>query len=518
MAGTSQLIQPLISPEAFSTLQTVVPGADFREGSKQTCVLPSRAVGASRYRQVLLTSIPLAFADLLAIAACYLVATLVTRSILGTHFYWGMWNNLLALSVCHLLVGSFHELFPASGMNPVRELRNQLNSIGAAFLVLVALNGLVGEVTGNEILTIVMAFPMTFVAAPVSRFCTRKICSPFRWWGEKVMVVGSNKQGLLVYEFLKQHPQRGLKPLGIVDNYRGDYWKLKNGDSIDLVGTIPELVDICRTRHCHWIIAAVADKTETEVRQILTAGSLIPNLVVLNTNLMIPTMWVETFDAAGLAGVHIRDRLLFPYLRMLKRLLDVVMSMMLLLAASPLLLMIAVWIKWTSPGPVFFRHHGRIGRAGRVFGALKIRTMVTNAAEILQQHLDSNPEARAEWNRDLKLRNDPRIIPGIGNFLRRTSLDELPQLWNVLVGDMSLVGPRPIYTDIEVEKFNDFYPLYLRVRPGLTGLWQVSGRNNTSYEDRVRLDSYYVRNWSFWLDYFILLRTVRTVLLREGSY
>jgi len=144
--------------------------------------------------------------------------------------------------------------------------------------------------------------------------------------------------------------------------------------------------------------------------------------------------------------------------------------------------------------------------------------MITNSEEVLRQHLAANPEALVEWLKDLKLKNDPRVIPKIGHFLRRTSLDELPQLWNIIVGDMSLVGPRPIYTDIEIEKFQEKYPLYLRVRPGLTGLWQVSGRNNTSYEDRVRLDSYYVRNWSLWLDYFILLRTIRTVLLREGSY
>ena len=144
--------------------------------------------------------------------------------------------------------------------------------------------------------------------------------------------------------------------------------------------------------------------------------------------------------------------------------------------------------------------------------------MITNSEQVLREYLAANPEAAAEWQRDLKLKDDPRIIPRIGHFLRKTSLDELPQLWNIIVGDMSLVGPRPIYTDIEIQKFREKYPLYLRVRPGLTGLWQVSGRNNTSYDDRVRLDSYYVRNWSLWLDYFILLRTVRTVLLREGSY
>lgn len=517
MAGISQLIQPLISTEAYSTLRTVVPDTGIADGVVRKCVLPSRALGASRYRQVLLTSTPLAVADVLGIVASYLVATLATYWLFDANYYSGLWNNVLALSGCHLLLGSFNELFPASGMNPVRELRNQLTSIAAAFLVLVALNGLVGEVTPNEILTIAIAFPMTLVAAPAARFCTRKICGPLRWWGERVIIVGSTRQGVLVYEFLKAQPQRGLKPLGVVDDQTSTYWKRHVVDSIAFLGTIEDLVQICRKRHCHWVIAAVADQSEAEVRQILTAGSLIPNLVVLNTNLMMPTMWVESFDAAGLAGVHIRDRLMFPYLRLVKRLIDIVLSAMILVMCSPLLLVIAICIKWSSPGPVFFRHRGRIGREGKTFGALKIRTMVTNAGEILQQYLNSNPEAMAEWKRDLKLKNDPRIIPGVGGFLRRTSLDELPQLWNVLVGDMSLVGPRPI-VQAEIEKYSEFYPLYHRVRPGMTGLWQVSGRNNTSYDDRVRLDTYYVRNWSPWLDYYILLRTVRTVILREGSY
>ena len=144
--------------------------------------------------------------------------------------------------------------------------------------------------------------------------------------------------------------------------------------------------------------------------------------------------------------------------------------------------------------------------------------MVPDAAEVLREYLAENPDAQAEWSEFHKLKDDPRVIPRIGSFLRRTSLDELPQLWNVLKGDMSLVGPRPVYTLDEINMYGDLYPLYLRVRPGLTGLWQVSGRNNTTFADKVQMDTYYAMNWSLWLDYFILLRTVRTILFREGSY
>lgn len=466
----------------------------------------------------MLTSLPLAGADLLAIAGSYLVATLFTYQFFGAHYYWGLWNNLFAVCLCHMIVGTFLGLFPASGMNPVRELRAQISSICISFVLLIALNGLVGKVTRNEILTIVMAFPMTVAIAPPARFCTRKIAAGFRWWGERVVIIGISQQAISIYKFLEHLPQRGLKPLGIVVENLNEYWQSEKGGNVELLGTTDELVSICRQKKCHWVIAAVADMSEANVGQILARGSLITNLIVVDSKLSMPTLWVESFDAAGLAGIHIRDRMLFPFQRLSKRLFDCMLSSLLMILSSPLLGAIALWIRFTAPGPVFYRHEGRIGRGGKTFGAWKIRTMVVNADAILNQHLASDPAAQAEWDRDLKLKNDPRIIRGIGGFLRQTSLDELPQLWNVLKGDMSMVGPRPIYTTAEIAKFQEHYPMYLRVRPGLTGLWQVSGRNNTTYEDRVRLDVYYVRNWSLWLDYFILLRTVRTVLFREGAY
>lgn len=515
MTQSSQLIQPLISTEALSTQIHVVPGRI--DGIEPVDRLPTHSDSISRYRQVVLTSLPLVFADLLAIAASYLVATLLTFAVIGVHYYFGLWNNLLAVCVCHLIVGTFLGLFPASGMNPVRELRSQISSISISFVLLVALNGLVGEVTRNEILTILFAFPLCVAIAPPSRFCTRKIAAQFAWWGEKVIIVGQGRQAVSVYQFLQRLPQRGLKPLGFVVDEPSDYWNIEHDLQTEFLGTTDELVRICRMRQCHWVIAAVADMDEAEVAQILVQGSLVPNLIVLNTNLSMPTMWAGLFDTAGLAGIHIQDRLLFPFQRHLKRLSDIAGAAVLLLFSSPLVLIIAMWVKVASPGPVFYQHHGRIGRSGQEFGAWKIRTMVLHSDDILQQYLATHPEAQAEWARDLKLKNDPRIIRGVGNFLRRTSLDELPQLWNVFKGDMSLVGPRPIVSK-EIEKYREFYGLYQRVRPGMTGVWQVSGRNNTSYEDRVRLDSYYVQNWSVWLDYFILLRTFRTVLLREGSY
>ena len=172
-------------------------------------------------------------------------------------------------------------------------------------------------------------------------------------------------------------------------------------------------------------------------------------------------------------------------------------------------------VKLTSPGPIFYGHK-RIGRHGKPFTAWKFRSMRINSDQILREHLERNPAAREEWNLTHKLRDDPRVVR-FGQFLRRTSLDELPQIWNVLKGDMSLVGPRPIVTE-EISRYADAFRLYASVKPGITGLWQVSGRSDTTWEEAVRLDLYYVDNWSLVLDLHTMWRTIFVVFFRKGAY
>ena len=187
---------------------------------------------------------------------------------------------------------------------------------------------------------------------------------------------------------------------------------------------------------------------------------------------------------------------------------------MALLVLAPLMALVALAVRLGSPGPVLFAHT-RVGRGGRDFACLKFRTMVVDADERLRLLLASDPLARAQWQRDHKLRNDPRITR-IGNFLRRSSLDELPQLFNVLGGSMSLVGPRPIVAG-EVGRYGNRFVDYCRVRPGITGLWQVNGRSNTSYRQRVAMDVLYVRRRSLVLNGMIIAKTLPAVMLQRGS-
>ncbi|MGA2129108.1 MAG: sugar transferase [Xanthobacteraceae bacterium] len=198
-----------------------------------------------------------------------------------------------------------------------------------------------------------------------------------------------------------------------------------------------------------------------------------------------------------------------------KRLLDATVALGGLILLFPLMLCCALVVALTSPGPVMFRHR-RIGFAGRPFYCLKFRTMVVDAEARLREHLARNPDARQEWETSHKLQNDPRITP-LGQLLRKTSLDELPQLINVLRGEMSMVGPRPI-VDGEVEKYREEFALYVSSRPGLTGLWQVMGRNSTTYAERVAYDVAYLRDWSLANDVRIIIRTIPHVLGSDSAY
>ena len=200
--------------------------------------------------------------------------------------------------------------------------------------------------------------------------------------------------------------------------------------------------------------------------------------------------------------------------RILKRIMDVLGSLGIIILLSPVLLYLYFSVKKDGGNAIY--GHPRIGRNGKIFKCLKFRSMVVNSKEVLDELLRTDPEARAEWEKDFKLKNDPRITK-IGAFIRKTSLDELPQLFNVLKGEMSLVGPRPIVAD-ELERYQDDVEYYLMAKPGMTGLWQVSGRNDVDYSTRVYFDSWYVKNWSLWNDIAILFKTVNVVLKKDGAY
>lgn len=225
-------------------------------------------------------------------------------------------------------------------------------------------------------------------------------------------------------------------------------------------------------------------------------------------------MEVNHFFSHEVLLLTVRNNLARRLPQFLKRFFDLFASICILIIGSPVLLWIAAKVL-ASGRPIFYGHK-RIGQHGKSFPCYKFRTMLPNADTLLRELLARDPDARAEWDRDFKLKNDPRIT-SIGHFLRKTSLDELPQLWNVLKGEMSLVGPRPIVT-AELERYGNQVDYYLEAKPGITGLWQISGRNDVTYDTRVYLDAWYVKNWSLFNDIAILFKTVKVILKKDGAY
>jgi Undecaprenyl-phosphate galactose phosphotransferase WbaP len=285
-----------------------------------------------------------------------------------------------------------------------------------------------------------------------------------------------------------------------------------------VLGPISQAADLGRRlRVKHALVVLPSLGRQQLLDAVDRAGAAFRHLIVIPDLFGMASLWVTAVDFGGILGLEVRQNLLSPLNRCLKRVLDVVLAIGAGIAALPVLAVASIWIKRVSPGPAFFLQE-RGGEGGRTVRVWKFRTMYANGDELLRRHFERRPEARQEWQRHFKLKQDPRLLPGIGPFLRRTSLDELPQLWNVLKGEMSLVGPRP-FPAYHLEQFDDkFRALRARVRPGVTGLWQVSARSDGDLHVQQALDTYYIRNWSLWLDLYILARTVRAVLLQKGAY
>jgi Undecaprenyl-phosphate galactose phosphotransferase WbaP len=277
-----------------------------------------------------------------------------------------------------------------------------------------------------------------------------------------------------------------------------------------------ELEAIVRERAIRHAVVLLPDLPHRRLGEELNRYSrLVPHLLVLSDCSALPTLWSTARNGGRLSGIEVRNGLLLATLQGVKRAIDAAVILAAAPLVVPLVALAAALVKLGDGGSVFYGHT-RIGRNGRPFRAWKFRTMRSDGDAILQDLLDRDLAAREQWERDRKLANDPRVTR-FGRLLRITSLDELPQLWNVLTGDMSLVGPRPIVRD-EVRRYGEVFPLYATVKPGITGLWQVSGRNDVGYEERVRLDEFYVRHWSPWLDVYILAKTLVALVSRRGAY
>jgi exopolysaccharide biosynthesis polyprenyl glycosylphosphotransferase len=352
------------------------------------------------------------------------------------------------------------------------------------------------------------------LAVLLGRFVVRRIVQRLRAQGRfltTVLVVGANEEAQAIAAQLLENPKTGVWIAGFADDHVSQGSQLLSGTPV--LGAIDSVATLVRQHGVQEIIVASTALSREQLLELFQTFGAVEDITLrMSSGLYeIMTTGVEVQEIGNVPLLSISKVRLTGGEVFVKRVLDLLVSCAVLLVSWPLMLVTAVAIKFDSPGPVLYRRRVA-GVGGKLFDALKFRTMYLDA----DQRLAQDPELRRQFEENYKLKDDPRVTR-VGRLLRRTSLDELPQLFNVLRGQMSLVGPRMITTD-ERARYGKWRMNLTTVKPGITGLWQVSGRNDLSYEDRVRLDMHYIRNYSLWLDLHLLYRTIPAVLNGNGAY
>ncbi len=409
----------------------------------------------------------------------------------------------------------FQNLYPGIGMGAVEHIRRVFGGITLVYLMLTAAMFMAKDRWADSRGGFFLAWALSLALAPAARWFCGHVFGRRSCWGVPVIILGAGETGRRVIRNLEMNRVLGYRPVACLDDDPG-----KHGDceGVPVTGSLRDASELAAEYRIRYAIVAMPGMPRATLTSHLRNWSRIfPNILIIPDLFGIASLWIETRDLGGVLGLEIRHNLLKPVNRWIKRAVDVAVAAAGLVAIAPLVFIAALWIKAVSPGPAFFVQE-REGEDGKPIRILKLRTMYVDAERMLERHLEANSEDRAEWDQFCKLKNDPRVLPGVGQLLRKTSLDEIPQLWNILKGEMSLVGPRP-FPAYHNSRFDpEFRALRTQVRPGLTGMWQVHARSDGDLDVQASLDSYYIRNWSLWLDLYLLIRTARVVLTGEGAY
>lgn len=356
---------------------------------------------------------------------------------------------------------------------------------------------------------------LSFVFILTVRYWFKKYINHQKLFQVPVVFIGAGHTAELVLKSFDHDSGFGYKVLGFIDDHPISKTLAGNFSILGGFADAERVIDKLGVQTV--IITVPGLSAEKQVKLInriqphVKHISFVPNLI----GTPMGSIEIESLVDEKILLIKVKNNLAHWYNRAMKRAFDLVASLLAMLIVIPIGLILGGLIYIDSPGPVIFAHK-RIGRYGKTFPCYKFRSMVLNAESVLTEYLSSHPDAMVEWNRDFKLKKDPRITR-IGAFLRKTSLDELPQLFNVIKGEMSLVGPRPIVEE-EIIRYGEYIQDFYLVPPGITGMWQVNGRSDTTYEERVQMDTWYVRNWSVWIDMVYLLKTVKVVFQQKGAY
>lgn len=453
----------------------------------------------------------LAGSDVFAIILSLIVAALLRDVILHGAATLSVRTTLVSvvLVLCSLMAAG---LYPGVTVNPVEELRRSTLSVMFAYLGLLAATFLLHDLSESRLIYF-FSCALTVLSIPIFRTITRSIFSGYEWWGSPVAILGFGHTGKTLLTTLLKNPRIGLRPVAVLDDNPEEYL---DADPSLIRGPLSRCRDITHEKKISYGIICMPELSREDLlHRIDQYGSCFGHLLVIPNLIGMTSLGISAKEVGGIIGLEVKRELLRPSSRIAKRALDILIT----LAAAPFILLLialfALMTKLEGKGPVFYPNE-RIGYRGKKFRAWKLRSMIVNADEILHECLQKDSDLKTEWETTQKLKHDPRLTR-IGRIIRKTSIDELPQFWNVLIGEMSVVGPRPMLQS-QVKLYGPSFALYKQVRPGITGLWQVSGRNKLTFAERVKLDRYVIQNWSVWLDLYILARTASVVLTAHGAY
>lgn len=454
----------------------------------------------------LLTVGTIVLSDLIGLSIAKLSAIAVAQRAGYAEVEWLRTGGMIPLIACAAYWAA--GLYPGAGLGPVEELRRVTITNSIIHIAWGFLSVSVGAEWAGVVL--LPSWLISCITVLLFRRLTRKVGAKVRWWGVPVAICGDGKLADSISNMLGSRLDIGYRPILVITNEG-----IKSIDGADIArrclsgGDAGHLTQgtgnkrSSKLSHLSEIWADFLHGVRPEFLESYQRVNGIPR-------------WTINLGDSGVLVCEVTSGLDDLVKAWIKRLIDIFGAVLLIIVTSPLFVVLPGLIWLESPGPIIFRQQ-RVGKGGRLFTALKFRTMVVDAEERLAELLEKDVAARREYELFRKLRNDPRVTR-VGRILRRFSLDELPQLWNVLRGEMSLVGPRA-YLPQEVDLIgDDTKRVIFSVAPGLTGIWQVSGRNNLSFEERVWLEELYVRQWSLWLDIYILARTVGVVLSGRGAY
>lgn len=460
-----------------------------------------------------IVNILLILVDILTISAAVLLSTVIRyflEPIMGGAVNWPLiFNSLIFYLIFIFLLAWLNGLYPGFGLAAVHEMQKVLYvvTLGSVFLgVFLFLQQLA---LAYSRLIFILTWILSALFMMLGRFAIRNRFSRFKWWGIPMVIIGSEENAEPIIEKLIQSRRLGFRPVFYYDPDSKSNSLIHGVPVVENKQSLQSLVKTADIKHV--VITNQFEKISSKEFQWMR--DVFPNILFILDTAPFGSLWVRTIDLHGRLAIETNYHLLNKQETIIKRILDMTITLILLLLTFPIFIILALLVRLDSKGPILFRQK-RLGKDGETFDSYKFRTMYEKAEEKLQDLLANDPQAKAEYEKYHKLANDPRVTR-VGKFFRRYSLDELPQFLNVLNGDMNLIGPRS-YLPRELPAMGESARIVLKVKPGITGWWQVMGRNATSFQERLLLDEYYISNWSIWLDIYILIKSVWVVLSGKG--